>query len=586
MLMNTERDNQKEHLLITALGAVAWDSTYKLNKNICSARLSPIALMHLLPEELRPQRIIALCTSKAEKETFPILQEGVDIPAACVSIPAGRDKDELWGILQTILSQIPAGARVTLDLTQGFRSYPFLFLTAALFLRALRGVDVEAVYYGMFEAKFKTEDGLEVSPIVDLYPVLEMVEWFYATRMFRETGQAHLLSQRLSRFESPPDGANREECQKYGMLKGLRSSIEELAQQYGQALPLEMGLQAGNLDKRLHNPVPEHLKSEMPVADELFQVISDFIRPFIPEMTPKPRKNKLALNLAELNRQARVIDTYMDQGYTNYALGLIREWMVTAVMWHRGVTAPESWLKLNGKSGREAAERRLGALQNLLKEHKQVFLEGELWLAERWNALSGLRNKLAHHGFRPEESFINETQLKEIKKLWEELKDSLEFPERWDVEIAGGGGTLLVSPLGLSKGLLFSALSHINPDRLLVLTSGEVASHIDDICARAGWAGEKLPACVMEDPHSGFHEVKDIAESATEYLLKADKIVLNITGGTTALQYTAQKVGEKARQLGREVKQVALVDRRIPQEQKENPFVLGELIELESGANE
>mgnify|MGYP001361149581 CR=1 FL=1 len=580
VVLGAKSDNKKQHLLITALGIDARPSIYKFNENIYSARLSPIALMHLLPEQLRPHRIVALCTTKAEKETLPVLQQGVDIPVEPVSIPAGRDKGELWNILQIILGQIPAGSRVTLDLTQGFRSYPFLFFTAALFLKALRGVDVNAVYYGMFEAKLKTEDGQEVSPIVDLYPLLEMVEWFYATRMFRETGQAHLLSQRLSRFERPPQGAGREECQKYGMVKGLRSSIEKFALQYGQALPLELGLQAEELNKRLCNPMPEHLKSEMPVSEELFQVISDFIHPFISDNVAKPLKNKLELNQAELARQARVIDTYMDQGYTNYALGLIREWMVSVVMWHRGVAAPGSWLELNGKSGREAAERRLGAVRNLLKEHKDILSEGEMWLAQRWNTLSSLRNKLAHHGFRPEESLIRQSQLNEIKQLWEELKNSLELPAKWDVEIAGGRGTLLVSPLGLSKGLLFSALRHTNPDSLLVLTSRDAAYHIDDICARAGWVGEKLPNCIMEDPHSGFHEADDIAESVAEYLLKADKIVLNITGGTTALQYMAQKMGAKARQMDREVEQVALVDRRSPQEQKDDPFTLGELIKL------
>ncbi len=571
---------QKEHLLLTALGTVARESHYALGEKICSARLAPIALMQLLPGKQKPHRAVVLCTGEAREKTFPVLQEGIDIPVEPVLIPNGQTKEELWRILQIILEQIPAGTRVTLDLTQGFRSFPFLFFTAALFLRALRQVDIEAVYYGMYEAKVTAPDGREASPVVDLYPVLEMVEWFYATRMFRETGQAHLLSRRLSRFVNPPEGIGHEECKKYGTVKGLQQSIEKLSLQYGQALPVELGLQANDLEKRLGHPLPESLKIEMPVSDELFQAIHSFVEPFIISMDQKPAKNKVILDVKELSRQARVIDTYMEQGYINYALGLIREWMVSAVIWRRGDSS-QAWLELNGKKGRSVAERRLGALQKLMQKHRHLLSEGEAWLAGHWDRMSNYRNKLAHHGLRPENSFINQDQVNEIRHLWEEIKNSLKNPEKWDVETGGGGGTLLVSPLGLSKGLLYSALWHTGPDRLLVVTSAQMAPHIEEICARAKWSGDILPPRILEDPHSGFREARDISEDSIGELLRADKIVLNITGGTTALQYAVQEINVKARELDREVEQVALVDRRPPEEQKNDPFVPGELIMLD-----
>ena len=63
---------RQEHILLTALGAQARDCTYSFNGQQLNARLSPVALMRLLPEEKRPHRVIALCTGDAREKTFPV----------------------------------------------------------------------------------------------------------------------------------------------------------------------------------------------------------------------------------------------------------------------------------------------------------------------------------------------------------------------------------------------------------------------------------------------------------------------------------------------------------------------------------
>lgn len=569
--------NIQEHILLTALGKKADDAYYSLDEVIGKGRLSPIALMQLLPPEKRPHRIIALCTEGALKTTFPVLEGGVSVPVAAVRIPEGRTEEELWDILHLILEQASPGTRMTLDLTQGFRSYPFLFFTAALFLRALRGVDIQAVYYGMFEGKYETNDGRKVAPVVDLYPVLEMIEWFYATRMFKETGQAQLLSACLAPFETPPAGLAREECRDYSQIKRLRESVDLFAMKYAQSLPLELGLQAGKLAGRLSNPVPGHLRSKMPVPEEVFRAIHEFIEPFATPYKKKGTKKTISFDSNELVRQAGIIDTYIEKGYLNYALGLIREWIVTAVMWHASNESVGNCLALKE---RKVAERRLGAMAILLQKHPSRLLESHRCLAGHWDYLSECRNALHHHGFREDNAFHGEDKVSKIKLCWQELKDSLPDNQRWNTSIAGGGGKLLVTPLGLSRGLLYSALRHINPDRLLVLTSEEMSGKIDEIISNSGWTGEKLCPFIMEDPHSGFGEVRGANIAANDYLLDADLVYINITGGTTALQYLVQEIGRHAKEFNRKVLQVAMVDRRSPQEQKEEPYVLGEIITL------
>lgn len=568
-----------KHILLTALGVRSEEAHYILDGNVYTAKLSPIALMHLLPREERPHKIIALCTAKALEETFPILENAVDVPVESVKTPEGRDKEELWQILRVILAQIPAGSKVTLELTQGLRPYPFLFFTAALFLKALREVDIGAVYYGMLEVKKRTEDGLKVSSIVDLYPVLEMIEWFYATRMFKETGQAHLLSKCLAAFERPPAGLVGEECREYARVKVLRKSIDDVAMQYAQSLPLKMGLQINDLKRKLSGSVPDHLEAAMPVPGEIFDEIRTFVEPFVIPGGEKKNKKELVLEDGELVRQAAIIDTYLERGFMNYALGLMREWIISAVMWHRGGLNVENWLKTKGKYSRGAAERRLGAMALMLKVQRDILKENQVWLAGHWQFLSSCRNMVHHHGFREENVFLKPDKIERIKQSWTELKNNFRT-EKWDVEIAGGGGTLLVSPLGLSRGLLYSALKQVDPDQLLVITSREMVEHLDEIILKAGWKGD-ISTQIMEDPHRGFDEAKKIAKNSAALLLKADHVRINITGGATALQYTVQQIYQQAGKLDREVSQVALVDRRPVREQADNPYVLGELIELE-----
>lgn len=569
--------NVQEHILLTALGTRADDAYYSLNEVIGNGRLSPIALMQILPPEKRPHRIIALCTKGALKTTFPVLESGVSVPVEAVSIPEGRTEEELWDILHLILEQASPGTRMTLELTQGFRSYPFLFFTAALFLRALRGVDIQAVYYGMLEGKYENVDGLKVAPVVDLYPVLEMIEWFYATRMFKETGQAQLLSACLAPFETPPAGLEREERRDYSQVKRLRENVNLFAMKYAQSLPLELGLKSAELVGRLSNPVPGHLRSKMPVPEEIFRAIHEFVEPFAIPHKQKEGKQTISCDSSELFRQAGMIDTYIEKGYLNYALGLIREWIVTAAMWQASTENNSNWLVYKD---RMVTERRLGAMAMLLKNHPSRLLDNQRWLAGHWDYLSDCRNNLHHHGFREKNAFHGEDKVNKIKHCWQELKDSLLDKQRWNTKIAGGGGKLLVTPLGLSRGLLYSALRHINPDKLLVLTSKEMSGEIDEIISVSGWTGEKLPPFVMEDPHSGFGEVKNATGAANNYLLDADQVYINITGGTTALQYLVQEICKTAQKFNREVLQVAMVDRRTPKQQKEEPYVQGELIPL------
>ncbi|NLI12585.1 MAG: hypothetical protein GX425_08175 [Peptococcaceae bacterium] len=213
------------------------------------------------------------------------------------------------------------------------------------------------------------------------------------------------------------------------------------------------------------------------------------------------------------------------------------------------------------------------------------------------------RNDLHHHGFKEDNALLNRDKPNEIKERWQEIKNSLTDKEKWklapnwldgpeegSLDIpenhtatkgkAGTGGILLVSPLGLSRGLLYSALCHIHPMNLVVISSSVAALSFEEVVQKACWLGESK-ILIMQDPHSGFSEAESLAEAVLPVCRHSGQIVVNITGGTTAMQHVVQQIASRAREMGLPVQLAALVDRRPPQEQRDNPYVRGELIYLD-----
>ena len=134
--------------------------------------------------------------------------------------------------------------------------------------------------------------------------------------------------------------------------------------------------------------------------------------------------------------------------------------------------------------------------------------------------------------------------------------------------------------MGLSKGLLFSALKHIRPDRTIIITSQQSRASIQDIIDQAGWQGE-FTVQLMEEPFTGFAEAGKIVRKIQPLLEASEEVIVNITGGTTAMQYVMQEVANSINKQEIPLKTIALVDRRSPAEQKANPYVLGEIVRLE-----
>lgn len=580
------------HFLLTALGTKHRITSYELNENVVTAELSPIALMKLLPEDERPEKMLVLCTDAAKRSTYPTLAEASQTECIPLDIPEGLDAQEIQQIMRTILKNVPDGSDLTLDLTHGLRHFPFLFFTAVLYLSALKDVRIRGAWYGMLEAT----DASGNAPFVDLSILLEMTDWFQAVRTFKGLKNARPLIEMLRRNIdewSPVDttGTNGKND-----LETFVKYIEKFNFNYGAGLPVELGKSAFSIEDVYTNKLMTFLKSELhspsiPMSSELMEHVVNSAKPFTFHESPSSGgnwKQSVAINDDELMRQASLVDSYLESGLINNAIGLMREFVVSrAAFQHKDANTDSSWLE---RERRKQAERKLGALLNYSTNHSKnpnCGLTGcNKELARCWDSITQHRNELHHHGMKKEVVKID-SSVSELKDVWQTMKEKLHDDEFWDPEFGGGSGRLLITPLGLSPGLLFTALKTAipPPDVCLVLTSKEGERNLEEVLGKTGYTGE-IRTILMTNPQDGFEEVPSITKECDELLVKADEIVCNVTGGTTAMQWAISSFFERAKKLSRDVRRVAMVDRRSHEEQKKNPYMKGEMVELDGGRKE
>lgn len=145
--------------------------------------------------------------------------------------------------------------------------------------------------------------------------------------------------------------------------------------------------------------------------------------------------------------------------------------------------------------------------------------------------------------------------------------------------------TVLFSPLGLAYGTLYSAILLVRPQRVVVVTSPQAAVHLHSALDAARFYHSKFDfeAHILNDPLSGFEEARRLARRLAARAESQN--VVNLTGGTTVLQDCVRSIADILRREiapdeARNVREVAVVDRRSAADQSRSPLVVGELVEV------
>lgn len=505
-----------------------------------------------------------LLTSQARArhwEGFRTELAGLGIEPTSLDIPAGETEDEIWQIFGTVMDAVREREEVVLDLTHSFRHLPFVLFASLIYLTSLRSVTVRGIYYGAFEARAEGR-----APIFDLTRVLTLAHWYHAVLSFAETGNprglVRLLREEQARlFElRGPDRA----------LARLRGGLERLSWTLPSGLPLEAGLDARQavsaIQGLLTGPPSPLVRS---ILDVLLERLSEVA--LAPEIA---EKRAVKLDLSELDRQLRLARQYAERGQADRALLVLREWTINRCLLAAGVR-DSSWLDYN--TVRKPGELALNGLAERERVKGEAGARPRGELASLWASIAERRNPIAHAGFRPEE--VRDSR-EAVGRLLDDCEALAGRQEVWQTAGAGGLGRVLLTPLGLSPGVLFTALRRLQPDQAIVVTSEEAASLVSEAQARAAWNGS-LKAYRVRDAHGCFEEAHRLLEHARAMLLEAREVLANVTGGTTAMQYLVERVARDAGRLGIPTRRYALVDRRSMEEQLREPYVEGEVIELD-----
>ena len=570
MKPGTREGPARKHLLLTVLGTNPTPARYTLGDGERKARLAPVALFDLLPEEDRPDRILALCTPEAKRNSWRLLEDALNTrcPIDALEIPSGDRQSDIDIFLETVTGEIDGHVDLTVDVTHGFRHFSFLTYVSVLYLAALRGVKICGAYYGLLN---QNRDA--ASPFLDLRPLLELPRWIHALEVLRETGSTLPMARIL---EDGPAGQP---------AKDNARDLMRLSEAYLSGLPLELGWQAHNIRTNRRKPLRKLLRDvhHLPLADKVVEQLAEILEPLALDDVPAGAgwKRQVEISGSELDRQARIIDALLARDSYATALRLMREWVVSWVIHRR--TPRADWLSRDARSEAEGllhAIRAIGSDPDL----RDSLTEEQRALGRLWVDLAEVRNSYAHHGMRGDDLVRDEKLDTTRERVLEFWNDPLRLCPAISLALGESPGRrVLVSPIGKRPGVLFSALHACRADAddgepalCLVVCSPETEGMIAEVLEHAEFAGKVVPLIIEDAFGGGAARIRRLASEARGHFIGAADVLVNVTGGTTLMGLAAEELAATARSLACPVRRFGLIDRRTPERQTSEPYRIGE----------
>lgn len=559
--------------LITSAGIKPYDPVQWGWEGKSVAAVYPcVALVQLL--ELEQGEATILLTQEAAATHWPAVAQAladVGWRAERRIISPGQTLAEQMEIADTVMEAVQPGEAVLLDVTSGLRNLPFAYLAALTYLAGLQGNRLQGIYYAAYELK-----DADPRPIFDLTPLFRLIEWYQVLGAGRLTGDLRPVAQALARDK----GELFRRGERPHAFAQASDAVTRLAQALAAGLPVETGIEATRAVEAL-----EALETDQVPWPPARRVLAWWRRelvegrwgtPVPPEAASgKDRKKQVPLTVDELRRQLALARWYTERYDFVKAALLLREWLVSVAVLAWGT--PANWL---APEERKAAARRVNGLRYQMQVGMNPSTAAGV-LGELMEKVAGIRNRLAHAGMQLEEvspgGFTDD--LTDLLKQCEAVLDRL--PELASAPVLEGG-RILVSPLGFSPGALYTALRRYRPDRLMVVTSREALGALEDVLQRADRSDISCQSLLLDDPLAGVNGLAGLVnQEVRQWLVGAQEVAGNLTGGTTLMQHAVERLVEEARRLGTEARRCFVIDRRPPEVQRAEPYVEGELLCLD-----
>ncbi len=488
-----------------------------------------------------------------------------------VEVPRGDTEGEFERLLAAFLSTFaPDEKRVdaVFDITHGFRSQPVVGLLALGYLAAaFEAFEVDDLLYGAYDLrKHENADFADTVrfPVLSLVGHWDLLQWAGAWNVFRRTGEpgalVDLSNERRGRIMRGLKGTPPDELASF--TPTLRAWHEAVA---ACCVPLIWSEDGGAARSVLDAATMEW--------NEFSQNLERYTEPLRHSAREvfAPMQADTWSTLEGLEAQLALMEWLGRHERHQAVLTIAREWLVTAVCLATGTDPTE-------KEGRSFAAALMGLSHHAVDQIPKRITAA---LGSSFPRVVGrtilLRNKLNHAWMSYQEP---RNPGKVVASGTRNVLDGLAevLGELRNTQADRGGllqdGRTLFTALGKSPGVLLTACVVHRPDRVAILTSDECAPLVDEALDRLPVEVDRPSVHIrtVDDPFADFAAAASAALALMFESVGHDNI-LNVAGGTTALQHGVESL---TRYIGQRVG--AVVDRRPVQEQRQEPYVIGDWV--------
>ena len=397
---NAAGPGSRRHRLVSFLGTGKYSPTQHRFPDGSLGAETPYAC-RAIAKHIRADEIAVVATDEARAahgDGIAAELRAANLPAPKFQpSPKGESEAELWQQFEIVkgLLRPPAGTEVALDVTHAFRSQPFFAAAIAAFVRAVdRAPATLRIFYAAYEP------GKAVTPVWELTPFVELVDWAQGMMLFLRTGRSEGVAERTIRLGG---GLGRRWAEtKQGAPPNLRQ-LGEALRRFGRNLEtvrtgdLLLGRSAGSAAGMAGalQAARDSAQAAPPLADVLDRLRSEMVEPLL------GASNHLA-DEAGHRALAALARLYLDMGRWAEAAAIVREGWVT----RHAVPAAALGERRDARPYLDEGSRRAAEARWTREEGDIVRSVGEM------------RNDIEHAGFKRQPLPADALQ-REVRKLVE-----------------------------------------------------------------------------------------------------------------------------------------------------------------------
>jgi CRISPR-associated Csx2 family protein len=279
---------------------------------------------------VEPDEVLVVQTKQATaKHWDPLLDEldkcGYPTPTQ-VSIPSGESTHELWEIFNILVGRVNEGDTVVFDITHSFRSLPLISFLSVAYLKFVKNVHIQAIYYGAFDARDKAKNE---SPVFDLSGFCSLLDWIIGVNSFVKHGSAGEISNLLME-------AQKKATQADGPAIRKMNQFGKIIQDVSRALFANRPFEVIDETRKLFNYTGEakdRLILEQDVQEWAvpFGVLLDSLVDAFSVFAGGAEKT----DPANLTKHLEIVRWYVEHNYAPQALSMMRELVISETMFRK-----------------------------------------------------------------------------------------------------------------------------------------------------------------------------------------------------------------------------------------------------------